>query len=85
MRDALLEGIELLEPFQDSGWLGKQALDQHKQALDRLDALLEDVPKPINEPEKLKGCLAANSLYTSTEAWDAIRLLHTATQGNDDE
>lgn len=37
VRAALERGIELLEPFEESGLLGNEALNLHREALSELD------------------------------------------------
>lgn len=57
IRAALEKGIELLEPFQESGFLGDQALNLHKEAL----ALL-DTPAQAEAMEAMEAMEALDNL-----------------------
>ncbi len=53
-------------------------------ALAILDDLEKAVPKPIKEPEKLKGCLSIKSLYTLEEAYQSCQILYEFIGGGDE-
>jgi len=49
VRAALERGIELLEPFEESGLLGNEALTLHREALSELDGCVIVPVEPTRE------------------------------------
>lgn len=45
IRAALQKTVDLLEPFQEGGWLGSEALNLHKEALELLEASRTPAPQ----------------------------------------